>query len=102
MQEAEEHDVQFVEAGEDSPEALESAKKPLDFVAAAIEHTIVFPRLQPAAGRWNDGNPSEVQSQLPGLIVRVGAIHEQGQRLGQRPQAGQQIAALRGVVRLAG
>jgi hypothetical protein len=36
------------------------------------------------------------------LIVRVGAIHEQGQRLGQRPQAGQQIAALRGVVRLAG
>ena len=102
MEEAEEHHVQLVEAGEDAAEALEPAKEPLDFVAAAIEHTIVVPGLQPRAGRRDNGNPSEIQSQLAGLIVGVGAVHEQGQRLGQRPQAREQIPALRGVVRLAG
>ena len=68
----------------------------------AVEHAVVFPRLQAVALGRHDGNPPKIQSQLAGLVVLVGTVHQQRQRRGQRPQAGEQIAALRGVVRLAG
>ena len=102
MKEGEEHDVEFIETGEDTPKTLESAEEPLDFVPAAVEHAVVFPRLQAVALGRHDGNPPKIQSQLAGLVVLVGTVHQQRQRRGQRPQAGEQIAALRGVVRLAG
>ena len=92
MKEGEEHDVEFIETGEDTPKTLESAEEPLDFVPAAVEHAVVFPRLQAVALGRHDGNPPKIQSQLAGLVVLVGTVHQQRQ----------QIAALRGVVRLAG
>ena len=101
MEEGEEHDVELVEAGEDTTESLESAEESLQLVAAAIEHALVFPRLQAGAlGRY-ERNPSEIQSQLACLIILLGAVHEQRQRLGQWPQTAQQFAALLGVVSLA-
>ena len=102
VKEGEEHDVEFIETGEDTPKTLESAEEPLDFVPAAVENAVVFPRLQAVALGRHDGNPPKIQSQLAGLVVLVGTVHQQRQRRGQRPQAGEQIAALRGVVRLAG
>ena len=71
--------------------------------AAAIERSVVFPRLQAGAPGRHHGNPSEIQSQLACLIVLIGAVHQQRQRqrLGQWPQTTEQLAALLGVVRLA-
>ena len=86
----------------DAAESLEPAEESLDLVAAAIERSVVFPRLQAGAPGRHDGNPSEIQSQLACLIVFIGAVHQQRQRLGQWPQTTEQLAALLGVVRLAG
>jgi hypothetical protein len=36
-EEAEEEDIEFLEAGEDSAEAFESPEEPLDFVALLVE-----------------------------------------------------------------
>ena len=43
MEESEEHDVELVEAGEDSAESLEPAEESLDLVAAAIKHSVGKP-----------------------------------------------------------
>ena len=102
VKKSEEHHIEFIETREDAPEAFEPTEEPLDFVAAAVEQAVVFPRLQTAPTGRHDGNPSKIQRQLAGLIVLIGAIHQQRYRLGQRPQSGQQIAALHSVVRLAG
>ena len=45
VEESEKHDVELVEAREDAEESLESAEESLDLVAAAIKHSVVFPRL---------------------------------------------------------
>ncbi len=82
MQKAEEHDVQFVEAGENTAEALESAKESLDFIAAAIQSPVIFPGLQAPARRWDDGSPTKIQGQLACLLISIGAIHKQRQRCG--------------------
>ena len=102
MEESEEHYVELVETGEDAAEPLQPPEKPLDLVAAAIERAIEFPRLQTVSTGRNDGNPSEVQRQLTCLVVLVGAVHQQRQWFGQRPQAGKKVAAVRGVMGLAG
>ena len=102
VEEGEEHHVELVEAGEDSAESLEPVEESLDLVAAAIEYSIELPRLQAGTLGRHDGNPSEIQSQLACLIVLIGAVHEQRQRLGQWPQTAQQLAAMLGVVSLAG
>ena len=81
---------------------LKPAEESFDLVAAAIERSVVFPGLQAGPLGRHDGNPSEIQCQLACLVVLVGAVHQQRQRLGQRPQSGEQFAALRGVVSLAG
>lgn len=38
VEEREKDDIQFLEAGEDAPEAHEAAKEPLDFLAALVEY----------------------------------------------------------------
>ena len=44
-EEAEEEDIEFLEAREDSAEAFEPSEQPLDFVALFVESAIVFPWL---------------------------------------------------------
>ena len=43
VEEAEEEDIEFLEAREDSAEAFESPEEPLDFVALLVESAVVFP-----------------------------------------------------------
>jgi hypothetical protein len=43
VEEAEEKDIEFLEAREDSAEAFESPEEPLDFVALLVESAVVFP-----------------------------------------------------------
>ena len=102
LKESEEHHIELIEPREDAPEALQPTEEPLDFVAATVQQAVVFPRLQAGPTRRNDRNPSKIQRQLAGLIVVISAVHQQWERLGQRPQSGQQIAALGSVVHLAG
>ena len=64
------HDVELVEAREETVESLESAEESLDRVAAAIKHAVVFPRLQAVALGRHDGNPSKFQSQTVFLTHR--------------------------------
>ena len=45
VEEAEEEDIEFLEAGEDSAEAFESPEEPLDFVAFLVESAVVLPGL---------------------------------------------------------
>ena len=52
------------------------------------------------AGRHNR-NPSELQGELAGLVVLVSAIHHEIERLGERAEAAEQLAARLGVGRLA-
>ncbi len=82
MQKAEEHHVQFVEAGEDAAEALEAVKQSLDLIAATIEQAVILPGFQASARRWDDRSPTEIQGQLAGPRVGMGAVHEQRQRCG--------------------
>jgi len=86
--------VEFVEAGEDAAEALESAKQSFYFVALAVEGLVVLPRFQAIALGRNHGDKSEIQCQLPGFVVFVGTVHDQMQGRRQRSDAAQQEAAL--------
>jgi hypothetical protein len=53
MEKPEKDDIQFLEAGEDAPEALEAAKEPLDFVAPLVKFPVKFPRI----GGWTSAGP---------------------------------------------
>ncbi len=100
--ESKEDDIEFIEAGEGSTEALEPAEEPLDFIALAVDGFVVLPRLQAVALGRHYRNKAEIQGQLPGLVVLLGAVHNQMQRRGQRPQARQQLTASLGVGGLTG
>src|SRR5271170_363446 len=50
----------------------------------------------------NDRDEAEIQRQLAGFVVFVGAVHDQMQRGRQRTDAAQQLASLDGVGGLAG
>ena len=102
MQEGHEDDIEFFEAGEGSTEALEPPEEPLDFIALAVDGFVVLPWLQAVALGRHYRNKAEIQGQLPGLVVLLGAVHNQMQRRGQRPQARQQLTASLGVGGLTG
>ena len=86
VEEAEEEDIEFLEAGEDSAEAFEPPEEPLDFVALFVESAVVFPGLD-AVGLWrNDRDHAQAEHQLPGFVALVGAIHQQRQAFPHRPQ----------------
>ena len=101
VEESEEDDVEFIEAGEDAAETFESTEESLDLVAFAIHGFIVLPGLQAIAFGRNDGNEAKVQSQLESFVVLVGAVHQQMQWRGQRSNAAQQYAAFHRVGGLA-
>ena len=65
VEEAEEEDIEFLEAGEDSAEPLlKSPEEPLDFVALLVEGAVVFPGLD-AVGLWrNDRDHTQAKHQL--------------------------------------
>ena len=102
VEEAEEEDIEFLEAGKDSAEAFESSEEPLDFIALLVESAVVFPGLD-AVGLWrNDRDHAQAEHQLPGFITLVGAIHQQRQAFWHRPQFRQQGATFGSIVRMAG
>ena len=102
VEEAEEEDIEFLEAGEDSAEAFESPEESLDFVALLVESAVVFPGLD-AVGLWrNDRDHAQAEHQLSGFVTLVGAIHQQRQAFRHGPQFRQQGATFGSIVRMAG
>ncbi len=94
VEECKEDDIEFVEAREDAAKAFESAEEPFDLIALAVHGFVVLPRLQSIAFRRDNGNETEAQSQLLGFVIFVGAVHDEVQGRGQRPQAAQKFAAM--------
>src|ERR1700730_18925567 len=84
VEEAEEEDIEFLEAGEDSAEAFESPEEPLDFVALLVESAVVFPGLDAVGLWWDDRDHAQAKYQLTGFVAFVGAIHQQ--RKASRPR----------------
>jgi inactivated superfamily I helicase len=86
-EEGDEHDVELLESGEDLAIALEAAEQALDFIATFVQLGVVLPGFDPCAQWRHDWNEPEIQSQLPGLVAFVGAVHQQVQRTIGRAQA---------------
>ena len=101
MNEGHKHHVEFLESGEDAPEALEPAKQALNLVAALVHLAVVLPGRDSIRLRWHDRDETQVQCQLPGLLAFVGAVHQQMNRPTRLAQTPQERAALGCIVRLA-
>jgi len=54
--EAQKDAVEFLEAGEDTTIAFESAKEPFDFIAFAIQGPVIVPGIDAIRLRGNDRN----------------------------------------------
>ena len=101
MNEGHKHHVEFLESGEDAPEALEPAKQALDLVAALVHLAVVLPGRDPIRLRGHDRDETQVQCQLPGLFALVGSVHQQMNRPTGLAQTLQERAALGRIVCLA-
>jgi hypothetical protein len=82
------------EAGEDAPEAFQSAEEPLDLVAFAVHGFVVLPRFETVAFGWDHGDEGKIQRQLPGFIVFLGTVHDQMQWSWQGPMLPQKFPSL--------
>lgn len=79
-EEAQEDDIELLESREDAPEALQPAKQAFHLVATPVHLPVVHPRVQAIALGRDDMNEAEVEHQLTGLVILVGAIHHQRRR----------------------
>jgi len=75
VDEGHKHDVKLVKTGEDPPEAFESPKQSLDFVAPLVHFLVVFPWGDAVLPGWHNGRKSQIQDQLPRFIPLVRPIH---------------------------
>jgi hypothetical protein len=71
------HDVQFVESGKNATEAFEMTKQTFHFVSALVHFAVVFPRSKTVASGWNNGNETQVERELSGLVAFIRPVHEQ-------------------------
>ena len=89
VEESEEEDIEFLEAGEDSSEAFEPSEESLDLVALLVEGAVVFLRLDAVGLGRNHRHHSEAEHQLPGFVAFVGAINQHRQALQHGPRFSQ-------------
>lgn len=102
MDEASEHYIQFLEAGEDTAESFQPPEQSLDLITPPVHNLVVFPRLNPVGLGRDYRNETKVQRQLPCFIPLVGAIHYQMNWPTGLAQAAEQLAPLRRIVSLPG
>ncbi|GAB1719453.1 MAG: hypothetical protein NTAFB09_11840 [Nitrosospira sp.] len=77
VDEGNKHHIKFLEAGEDTPESLQSSEQSLNLVTPPIHSFVVFPRLNPIGfGRYYR-DETKLQHQLPRFVPFVGSIHQQ-------------------------
>ena len=75
--EAEEHQIELLEAREDAAVALEAPEQALNFVTALVHLAVVLPRVDAGLQWRHNRNEAEVKRELPGLVALVGTIHKQ-------------------------
>src|SRR5512134_884835 len=102
MDETNEHGIQFIEAGKDAAESLESAEQSFDFIALTVHGPVIFPGIEAIGLGRNYRQIAQIKSQLTGFVAFVGAIHDEGARRWSRPQRQQELPACRGVMGMAG
>jgi len=77
VDEAEEERIEFLEAREDAPEALEPPEQALDLVAPLVHLPVAHSGFTPGLERRNHGREAEIERQLTCLVALVGAVHHQ-------------------------
>jgi len=102
VDEGDEHEIELLEAGEDSSKALQSTEQPLDLVAPLVHNAVVFPRRHPSLFGRNDRDETKIEGELPSLVTFVRSVHDQMQRSQGLTELAQQLTPLRRVMRLAG
>ena len=75
VNEENENNIQFIESGKDSTQALQPTKQPLYLVALLVHFLVVFPRFQPIAFGRHDRKHLKRQNQLARFIPCLGFIH---------------------------
>ena len=68
VDEGDEHEIELLEAREDTPEAFESTEQPFDLIAPFVHDAVVLPGRDAARVRWNHGQKAEVECQLSGFV----------------------------------
>jgi hypothetical protein len=101
VEEADEQYVEFLEAGEDSTEALEPAEQSFDLVTFLVEGAVVFPGFDAIGLGWNHRNHAQIEYQLARLIALIGTIHQDGKAFRHPRQLPQQLASFWSIVRVA-
>jgi hypothetical protein len=101
IEEADEEDIELLEAGKDSAEALESSEQPFDFVALPVEGAVVLSGFDAIALGWNHWNHAQIEHQLPCFVALIRTIHEHGQAFRHSRQLPQQLTSFWSVVRVA-
>ena len=74
--EGDEHQIELVEAAEDSAKAFESSEEPLDLIAPSIQFLLESPGLHALGIGWHDGDEAQIQCELASLIAFIRAVHE--------------------------
>jgi hypothetical protein len=68
-EEGEEDAVEFLEAGEDTPVAFESAKEPLDLIAFLVKRPVIAPRINAIGFGWYHRNHAQFEHQVSRLVA---------------------------------
>jgi len=100
--EADEHDVEFVESREDAAESFEATEQPLHLVASLVHLTVVLPGIEPGLGCRHHRDEPEIKRELASLVAGIGAVDQQMKGSIGRTQAGQRLSAHWAVVGLPG
>jgi len=84
----------------DPAEAFQAAEEAFNFIAAAIEDSVVIPRDQAGGAGWHHRHKAQIQGQLPHGIAFVSPIHDPMTAGGRRAHGQQQGARFRRIGRL--
>ena len=85
---SEEHDIQLVIAGKDTPKTLDSAKKTFNLIAEYVKGFIVFPRNFSIAFRRNNRCIAHFYGKTSGGVTLISLIHQQVNFTGGISQCG--------------
>jgi len=96
-----EQHIEFVEAAKDPAVGLQTAEKPLNFIAAAIHHPVICPRNKALGIGGYHRHIPQVIRQTPRFIAFVSPVHDQVTTRGNRTARLQQFPALGRIARLA-
>lgn len=100
MDKGKEHYVRFVESGEHSWEAVDTAEWVLDPVPPPVPDVVVLPGGDTVPPGRYQGDEAEVQVQWAGFVALPDPVHGQADLPGRPSRRGQWLTSLDGIVSL--